>query len=110
MTTEPIYVTVTRRDTQAERAREERQYKFSEARHLLAQGVAPERIAEQLGTTCSALERLGRNWDAPDIVDAFRVPKSRTRPDRRCIECGARRGGKNHGQRCWDCYVAGVRA
>lgn len=105
-----------------ERHRAEREYKLGELAHLIPYGVHPERIADALNTTRSALEVLIRRWGdeyaaSNDLGDGWadktrlyvEPPKSaaawRSAAKHRCVDCGERKGGKAPG-RCRPCATA----
>ena len=97
--------TDTQRHHSAEKARAEREYRFEEARRLMAWGVHPDRIAAQLDTTRQALSKLAERWGATDIHAYVRGAR-----DRRTGTCACGAPMKARAARCWDCYTASRRA
>lgn len=97
--------TDTQRHRSADKARAEREYRFEEARRLMAWGTHPDRIATQLDTTRQALSKLAERWGATDIHAYVRGAR-----DRRTGTCACGAPMKARAARCWDCYTASRRA
>lgn len=88
-------------ERRAAKAREEREYRFAEARHLMSFGVSPDLICHQLGISRGALEIQSRRHDADDI-HRYIGWHTNTEKAGACIDCGDRIWRR--ATRCRPCY------
>lgn len=84
-----------------QQAREEREYRFSETRHLMKFGVHPERIADGFGITTASLHRQAERWGADDIATYIGRPHRPTAWGE--CDCGNRKARK--ARQCIDCRL-----
>jgi hypothetical protein len=91
--------------TYAEQQRAESLYRLEEAEHLAAYGIAPQEIAERLGTTRTALEQLARRHGRADLARRLSAYRAAACPGcgepmaptaTRCRECVRLEGRERH--------------